>query len=117
VEYGCTLSNAIVRSTLELLGVGRRLADRLGVPLSSVLVGYGVRKLSRELVAYGADKVYVADDPALKYYNTLLYAKVLSELIVREEPEIVLFAATTVGRDLAPRIDRRLYGLRCRGLR
>jgi len=95
-------------SSLELLGLGRVIADRMGAELSAVLIGWGVRGLARELIAYGADKVYVAEHEALKYYTTLPYAKVLTDLILRESPEVVLFAANTTGRDLAPRVAARL---------
>lgn len=98
----------ITRPTLELLGVGRRLADKLGTPLSAVLIGHRVGGLARVLAEHGADKVYFAEDEALKHYNTLLHSKVLADLIAEEKPEIVLFAATTTGRDLAPRIAAKL---------
>ncbi|MCS7138467.1 MAG: electron transfer flavoprotein subunit alpha/FixB family protein [Crenarchaeota archaeon] len=96
--------NAISRSTLEIMGKGRELASRLGVELSVVLFGYGVSDLVETLIEYGADNVYVSDDERLKYYKTLNYAKLLTELIRRHRPEIVLFAASYKGRDLAPRV-------------
>lgn len=88
----------------ELLGEGRRLADKLGVPLSAIVVGHDVHPLAQDLISYGADRVYVADDPRLDGYQCSAYAPVLAQLIRRERPEIVLFGATAIGRDLAPRV-------------
>jgi electron transfer flavoprotein alpha subunit len=98
----------INKSTLELLGKGRELADKINVDLSAILVGCDVRSLANELVSYGADKVYLAEHEKLKNYTTMPYAKVLSDLITKKRPEIVLFTADTTGRDLAPRIAARL---------
>ncbi len=98
----------IDRATLELLGVGRKIAEKIGAELSAVLIGYGIKHFAYELISYGADKVYLVEHEELKYYTTLPYAKVLTDLIAGEKPEIVLFAANTTGRDLAPRIAARL---------
>jgi len=96
------------RGTLELLGEGRRLADKLGVELSAVLLGDSVEGMGKDLIAYGADKVYLAQDPVLANYRTGPYTDVLSGLINRHKPEIVLISATPQGRDLAPRVAARL---------
>jgi electron transfer flavoprotein alpha subunit/NAD-dependent dihydropyrimidine dehydrogenase PreA subunit len=96
------------RGTFELLGEGRRLADELGVELAAVLLGDGVAETAKELFAYGADKVYLAQDPVLAHYRTGPYTDVLSGLINRYKPEIVLVSATPQGRDLAPRVAARL---------
>lgn len=98
----------INRPTLELLGKARGLADKVKVDLSAVLVGYEVKPLACELISYGADKVYLVEHEKLKNYTTIPYAKVLTDLIKKEKPEIVLFVADTTGRDLAPRIAARL---------
>ncbi len=66
--------------TMELLGEGRRLADQLGVELSAVVMGQETDKLAEEVVAYGADKVYVVDHPVLARYRTMPYANVLTGL-------------------------------------
>jgi len=94
---------------LELLGKGRALADKLGEPLSAVLLGNHVAELARELAAHGADKVYLAEHPALERYTTDAYTNVLSGVILQHSPNIVLFGATTNGRDLAPRVAARLH--------
>ena len=89
---------------LELLGRGRQLADQLNVKLAAVLLGHEVVELPDELTAYGADKVYLAQNPLLQEYQSTSYAKALCELIKKHNPQIVLCGATPVGRDLAPRV-------------
>ena len=89
---------------LELMSKARRLADSLGVKLAGVLLGDTVKGLATKLVQYGADKVYVVEQPLLQAYQTNSYAKVMVELIHKHKPQIVLYGATTTGRDLAPRI-------------
>ena len=94
---------------VELLGEGRKLAKELGVELSALLLGDStVEKEAQELIEYGADKVYVAIAPELKHYTTLPYASVISDMINQYKPEIVLFGATTTGRDLASRVAARI---------
>ena len=92
--------------SLELLGRARELADRLGVQVGAVLAGAGepVRALAPALVARGADTVYLADHEALARFLTLPYATIVSHLIREHRPQIVLYGATTTGRDLAPRV-------------
>ena len=92
----------------ELLGKGRTLADKLEEPLSAVLLGNNASELADELVAHGGDKVYLAEHPALERYTTDAYTDVLSGIILRHKPSVVLFGATTNGRDLAPTVAARL---------
>ena len=89
---------------IELLGEGRKLADELGVELCSVLLGSNVESLADELIAHGADKVYVADDPKLDKYTSDAYARVITDAVNEYKPEIVLMGATHDGRDLAPTV-------------
>lgn len=89
---------------LELLGRGRELADKLGVQLGAVLAGDGVSQLSADLTAHGASKVYLVEDALLSEYQTNSYCKVLCEMIAKHRPQIVLYGATAIGRDLAPRV-------------
>jgi electron transfer flavoprotein alpha subunit len=95
---------ALPKVVLELCGKARQLADELGVKAGAVLVGGGVRELSKALVAHGADHVYVVDDPRLSHFQTIPYAKALDALIEKHKPQIVIFGATALGRDLAPRV-------------
>lgn len=94
--------------SVELLGRGRGLADDLGVELSAALLGHNVEGLAKDLIAAGADRVYLIQDPRLENYNTGCYARAMSNLIKSAKPEIVLYGATHIGRDLAPRIARQL---------
>ncbi len=90
----------------ELLGAGRQLADKLGATLSSVVLGSKLSHLPAQLIAAGADRVYLADHPDLANYRTLPYRRVLTDLLdsLPEPPHTMLFGATTTGRDLAPRL-------------
>jgi electron transfer flavoprotein alpha subunit len=92
--------------TLELLGAGRDLATKLGAELTCMIMGHELGDIPQKLVAYGADRVYVADHPSLKYYNTLAYKKVACDLMESRPvpPHIVLVGSTTTGRDISPRI-------------
>lgn len=94
--------------TTELLGGGRGLADALGEELSLVLMGSGVGHLASEAIAFGADKVFVVDDPLLKDYQTDSYLAVMEKLVKQLSPNILLFGQTAMGRDLAPRLAFRL---------
>ncbi|MCM8711208.1 electron transfer flavoprotein subunit alpha/FixB family protein [Clostridium sp. SYSU_GA19001] len=94
--------------SLELLGEGKKIAEKLGVPLTAVLLGYNVEGLSKELVAYGADEVLVADNELLQNYTTDGYTKVICDLVNERKPEIFFIGATFIGRDLGPRVAARL---------
>jgi len=85
----------------ELLGCGRRLAETLGCELSALVLGSGVEHLARQAAAYGADKVYIIDDPVVKTYRTAPYTRACVNLIHKYKPEIMLIGATPLGRDLA----------------
>lgn len=87
--------------SLELLGAGRKLADKLGVPLGGALLGYNVRKLANTCFEYGADEVYLIDDPILEHYRSETYSKGFCSLVEQYRPEIVLYGATPNGKDLA----------------
>ena len=100
---------ALMGTDLELISEGRKLADERGVNLVGVLLGDNVEGLAKELGGYGADKIIVCNHPLLKDYTTDAYAKVLCDTIMAEKPEIVLFGATNIGRDLAPRCAARLH--------
>jgi len=89
---------------LELLGKAHELAGRLGVPVAAVLLGSGVAGLAGELIAHGADKVYLVQDPVLGHYQATSYGRVICRLIERHRPQICLYGATPLGRDLAPTV-------------
>ena len=94
----------------ELLGKGRELADKLGVPLAAVLIGDGVEGLCKDLFEAGADKVHLIEDPALKVFRGKAYRHAFVELIKEVQPQIVIFGATHMGRDLGPAVAS---ALRC----
>jgi electron transfer flavoprotein alpha subunit len=100
--------NKIAEISLELLGKGRHLADKLDAVLAAIIIGKKVSELPSSLIAHGADKVYLAQHEQLDSYNTLPYTKVLVDLISRFKPEIFLLGATALGRDLAPRVASHL---------
>lgn len=90
--------------SLELCGKARQLADKLGVSVGAALPGDGVEKHAAALIAQGVDNVYLVEDKALADYRTDPYAHVLVELIKKHRPQIVLYGASNLGRDLAPRV-------------
>ena len=100
---------ALMSTDLELISEGRKLADERGAKLVGILLGDNVEGLAKELGGYGADKIIVCNHPLLKDYTTDAYAKVLCDTVMAEKPEIVLFGATNIGRDLAPRCAARLH--------
>jgi electron transfer flavoprotein alpha subunit len=90
---------------IELMGRGRELAGELGVSLGAVLLGgRGTEELVNRLGAYGADKVYLVEDAKLRHYQTSSYRRVMADLCRRFKPQIVLYGATSKGRDLAPSV-------------
>ena len=94
----------IVDVSLELLTKGRSLADMLKVQLDAVVVGRDLKGIEQQIFPFGVDNLYVADDPRLFPYQTLPHASIVSKLFKETEPEIALLGATSIGRDLAPRI-------------
>jgi len=90
--------------SLELLGRARELADRLGTRAGAVAAGAGAADAAAALIACGADTVYVAEHDELTAYRSGPYARLMTGLVRRYEPQIVLYGATTTGRDLAPRV-------------
>lgn len=92
----------------QLLGEGRKLADKLEAPLLALLIGHEVEHLAEEAVCYGADRVYVCQSPELLDYRTRPYSRVCLQAIHEIKPEIVLYGATATGRDLAGAIATHL---------
>ena len=101
--------NSVLQNVgFELLGEATSLAQDLSQRVVAVLLGYGIKQYGQELCYYGADEVVVVDHPMLKNYMTEPYARALTEIIKAYEPEICLFGATSIGRDLAPRISAKI---------
>lgn len=92
----------------ELLGKARELADRLNQKVVAILAGSGIKEKAKELIAYGADSVLCVDAPELKQYITEPYAQAVTQIIRERKPSILLIGATTIGRDLGPRLSARL---------
>ena len=86
----------------ELLGIGRTLADERGVPLSAVLLGHLTGDSAEKLIGHGADMVYRVDDPGLELFTDDAYEKILSDLIMKQKPEVILAGATAIGRSFIP---------------
>jgi electron transfer flavoprotein alpha subunit/NAD-dependent dihydropyrimidine dehydrogenase PreA subunit len=94
---------------LELLGKGREIADELGEPLAALLLGAEtVNKAAHKLVAFGADRVWVAEAPQLQSFLEDTYTQVIVDLVRQEKPNILLLGATAIGRSLAPKVAARL---------
>ncbi len=100
----------LMNVALELLGEGHRLSRELSADtkVCAVLVGEGVEGLAKECFEYGADSVYLIEDPLLKNYTTDGYTKVITDAVNEYKPDIFLYGATHIGRDLAPRVAARL---------
>ena len=92
----------------ELLGKARELADQLSQNVVAILAGYGIAEKASELIAYGADSVLCIDAPELVYYITEPYAQAVTKVVEERKPSILLIGATTIGRDLGPRLSARL---------
>jgi len=86
---------------LELLGAGRQMADKRGVPLAGLLIGYGVAPLAESVIPYGADVVYLYDEEIFRDYRTESFMRAVLECVEKHKPEIILYGATSTGKDLA----------------
>jgi electron transfer flavoprotein alpha subunit len=100
---------SVASVALELLGEGRKLADKRKTKLSAVFIGSGIKGRTNELIAHGADMVYIADDPALGDFNDDSYAAILTTLAMQHKPEIILAGATAIGRSFFPKVASALY--------
>ena len=93
---------------LELLGIARELAGKVNAQVGALLLGHNVSEQAKELIAYGADEVHLVDDARLAYFVTEPYAQAVYQIVKACEPSILMFGATSIGRDLAPRLSARL---------
>jgi len=103
-----TKSGKIKKTSLELLSEGHRLASKLGGHLKALLIGEGVQSLGRETGAYGASECYVADHAEFKNYNVERYTSIVVEACEKAQAEVLLATASSLGRDLLPRVAARL---------
>jgi electron transfer flavoprotein alpha subunit len=102
-------SGEIQGVSLELLGKGKELANKLDEKLTAILLGNNIENLANELIYYGADEVVVVDAKELDVFVTEPYTKALVHVINERKPEVVLIGATTIGRDLGPRVSARVH--------
>ena len=102
------VNGALAPIAKEMLGAARKLAGELGEDVSAALIGSGVAGAAPEAISFGADKVYIVDDPLLKDYRTDSYVAVAEKVIKQANPRIVLAGQTTIGRDMTPRLAFRL---------
>ncbi len=101
--------NVLADVTLELLGAARQIAATTGGEVLAVIAGEKVACHSQTLISHGADKVYVVEDDRLAHYITEPYASAVTDVVAEAKPSIVLIGATSIGRDLAPRLSARLH--------
>lgn len=95
---------AIADVSLELLTKGRKLADELKCELEAIVISNEIKEIEKEIFPYGVDTLFLAQEDRLFPYLTLPHASILTKLFAEEKPQIALFGATSIGRDLAPRI-------------
>ena len=103
------VDHKITGVSYELLGKGKELAADLGTEVTAVLLGYQVEDLCPKLARYGADKIILVDNEALEPYTTEPYAHAMYSVIEKYKPAVVLYGATAIGRDLAPRVSARVH--------
>lgn len=94
--------------SLEILTKGRSLADQIGAKLEAIVLGQGLNKIETELFEYGVDVVHIGESKHLEPYLTLPHAAIVAGIFEQEKPRIGLFGATSIGRDLAPRVSSQL---------
>ena len=101
----CEVENGKVADiSQELLSAGKRLAGKLNCPLEAMVFGSDLKDISKQIAPFGVDKIHIADDKRLAPYTTLPHAALATDILVKEDPQIVLLGATSIGRDLAPRL-------------
>jgi len=106
----CEVENGVVADvSLELCTKGRKLANRLKCKLEAVVMGNGLKDVEKQVIPYGVDTLWVADSPALEPYTSLTHTSVLVKLFEEEKPQIALMGATSIGRDLGPRVSSALH--------
>ena len=99
-----TREDKLIKPALEMIGVGKKIAEKVGEKLYCVLLGEKINKEADVAVSYGCDVILGAESPALGTYRTLPYSRIISDFVKEEKPNIFLIPATRNGRDLASRI-------------
>ena len=99
----------IARVSFELIGKGRELAKELNTQVTAVLLGDQVEPLTKQLATFGADRVVMVNDSALAIYMNEPYVRAMQAVVESYQPEVVLYGATAIGRDLAPRVSARVH--------
>lgn len=94
--------------SLELMTKGKTLANELKCKLEALVIGHNLKGIEKELYPYGADKVWIADDKKLEVFTTLPYTSIAVKLFEEQKPQIALLGATSMGRDLGPRVSSAL---------
>ncbi|MCX6228578.1 MAG: electron transfer flavoprotein subunit alpha/FixB family protein [Bacteroidia bacterium] len=106
----CEVEDGVVADvSLELLTKGRNLANELKCQLEAVVIGSSLDQIEDQISPFGADLIYLFDDPRLAPYTTAPHASILIKLFQQEQPQIVLLGATPIGRDLGPRVSSALH--------
>jgi electron transfer flavoprotein alpha subunit len=106
----CEVENGTIADvSLELCTKGRKLADQLKCRLEAVVIGNGLEGIGKQIIPYGVDVLWVADGPALEPYTTQVHTSIVVKLFEEEKPQIALMGATSIGRDLGPRVSSALH--------
>ena len=101
----CEIEDSVVADvSLELLTKGRKLANELGCKLEAIAIDKNISNIGEQIFKYGVDVIHVCDDAKLAPYQTIPHQKIVCDIIRQEQPQIILFGASSVGRDLAPRV-------------
>jgi len=104
-----TENGKIADVSLELMTKGRELAATLGCKLEAIVIGHNLKGIEKELAKYGADTVWIADDRELAPYRTLPHSAIVCGVFAQEKPQIALFGASSLGRDLGPHVSSALH--------
>lgn len=106
----CEIEDGIIADvSLELLTKGRTLANELNCRLEAVVIGSNLSGIEKQIAPYGADTIWIADDERLYPYTTLPHNSILVNLFKQEQPQIAFMGATSIGRDLGPRLSSSLH--------
>jgi electron transfer flavoprotein alpha subunit len=100
--------DGVATVSFQLIGQARKLADQLSAPVEVILLGDGAADFPRQLIAAGADRVYLGDASELGVYQSELFTQIITDLAVENQPEIMLLSSTPMARELAPLVAGRL---------